>query len=89
MKRFDQTLIDAENLYAAWREANPEGFVLNEGAGDWMLHFASCSHLDQFSAFKADLLKNPKSCSGTLSELEEHASRNGKQLRKCSSCAPG
>src|SRR5262249_10269122 len=68
MERFDQTLMNAENHYAVWREANPEGLAVNEASGDWMLHVASCSHLDQFSAFKADLLKNPKSCSDNLAE---------------------
>ena len=61
MERFDQTLMNAENHYAVWREANPEGLAVNEASGDWMLHVASCSHLDQFSAFKADFLKKPKS----------------------------
>jgi hypothetical protein len=90
MKHFDRTMENAESDYAAWRDANPKSFVVNEKSGEWVLHVASCSHLQQFSAFEAKLVDNPKSCSDNLVELQEHASKHNKALRRCRrrSCAP-
>jgi hypothetical protein len=62
MKHFDRTVENAESEYAAWRDANPRSFVVNEKPGEWMLHFANCSHLQQFKAFDAKLVESPKTC---------------------------
>jgi len=88
MKHFDRTLENAESEYAIWRDSNPRGLVVNEKLGEWMLHFASCSHLQQFKAFDAKLVESPKTCSDNLAELQEWADRKGEVLLRCRSCAP-
>ena len=88
MKRFDQSLANAEADYSAWRESNTNGFILNETPGEWLLHRASCSHLQQFAAFEAELVSTPKSCSTDIAELYLYARQQGEQLRRCSSCSP-
>lgn len=88
MKRFSRNVKDAETRYATWREANPEGFVINEKSDGWMLHTASCSHLNPLRAVDTTLMETPKSCSSDVSDLQQYSESQDQILRKCRQCDP-
>jgi hypothetical protein len=80
---FDYRVEHAVDRYTQWRESNPNGFVLNEG-GRWILHLAKCWHVN---LKRAGSLGSPKTCSKTIAELDERASKNGQRLHVCVDCA--
>jgi len=77
-----------QQQYEAWRAQNPRSFVVSCKRGEWMLHRAGCSHLDQVHMTVADLMGSEKICCTDRAMLERNARAFGRDLVACSHCRP-
>jgi hypothetical protein len=84
MERFDQQ----DDAYNQWREAHPEGYVLNVRTDSPpSLHRASCRVLrPSGSARRGSTTQAPKVCSLNRAELEAWAGATGRRIVPCFNC---
>jgi hypothetical protein len=80
----------AHATFQAWREANPDGFLLNcQTATRGLLHRVDCSHLGDTSWDGADLTRLRKACAAGLSILRRWGEAEGiREIRTCPDCDP-
>lgn len=81
---------NAHSAFQAWREANPDGFLLNcQTATRGLLHRVDCSHLGDTSWDGSDLTRLRKACAAGLSILRQWGEREGvRDIRTCPDCDP-
>lgn len=83
---------NAHHHFQQWRNANQDGFFLNQKSGNSaMLHVTLCTHSGDTACAKGkwgSLTKNRKVCSGEKEELLRFARKDGILIEHCSDCKP-
>ncbi len=81
---------DAHAAFQAWRQGNPEGFLLNcQTATRGLLHRVDCSHLGDPSWDGSDLTRSRKACAAGLSILRQWGEAEGvRDVKTCPDCDP-
>lgn len=78
----------ANERFERWRQAHPDGFILNYGSpNDMVLHRPGCLHFVFHTP--RSLTSYKKVCADSVDELEAWAARNSRGLlRTCRTCSP-
>lgn len=81
---------DAHDRFQRWRNANQDGFFVNQKSGrSAMLHVASCPHAGNTAWARGDwgsLTRNRKICSSDKEELLNWARNVQIPIKHCSDC---
>ena len=85
-------IINDDDAYLAWLEANPDGFVVNvenpPRPGTLRLHRSGCRHISTPERSNWTTTGYMKVCSNIVSELDQWANQTVGELPACASCQP-